>query len=100
MGFGSQFYDKWKGQDLNYVAELWAEKLEEFSLGAIGYAIDKSLEKDFPPNIGEFMFFCRDFKPPVDNILKITKKLSEEDKARNRERLKKISEMLAKKVTA
>ena len=95
LAFGSQFSEKWKGFQIEDIAEDWIEDLNQFSLGAINHGIEKSRALSFPPNLGQFVAFCVEFVPPESNVLKISRKFTPEELAKNRERLKAISEMLA-----
>jgi hypothetical protein len=98
--FGNQWLLKWQGVDMNAVYEDWAADLDEFSLAAIGYAIEVSRKEVQPPNVGEFAKRCAAYVPPQTNVLRISKKITPEEQEANKERLRVIKEMLAKKMSA
>lgn len=94
LAFGNQIAAKWEGLDMKLVYEDWAESLSDFSLGAIGYAIEKARSMKHPPNQGEFRELCREYKS-AEPVLQLPRKFTPEEKAKNRERIADISKMLA-----
>jgi hypothetical protein len=90
--YGSQWTSKWKGIDLSEIYQDWADDLGDFSVAAIGYGVEIARRQEQPPNLGEFMQLCRDYKPQ-DNLLKISRKLTPEQIEANRRRIRAIAEM-------
>ena len=86
---------KWDGLNMDDVYADWAEALQDFTLQSINGAIIASKTCKNPPNQGEFMELCKQFKPA--QLLKIEHKLTPEQMAANRARLAQIAEMLAKR---
>lgn len=66
LAFGNQMQAKWQGIEMREVYLDWAEALGDCSLGAINDAIRQSRISQHPPNQGEFLEYCRQYKPPVD----------------------------------
>lgn len=99
LAFGNQVLAKWQGLDMQAVYAGWAESLHDVSLGAIGFAVGKSkTELAHPPSLSEFRKICLEYVPPQSNVLKISHKLSEEQKQKNRERMAAIAEQFARRV--
>lgn len=93
--FGSQWTSKWAAVgDINTVYEDWAEDLASMSLGAIKWAIVQCRKDGHPPNVGEFVNRCKQYKP-ADAPLKLERKFTEEEMEINRARIAKIKADLA-----
>jgi len=72
---------------MQMVYQDWAESMQDFSLGAIRYAIEKSGNMPHPPNKGEFIETCREYAPKQNNVFRIGHQLTPEQQQKNRERL-------------
>jgi|WetSurMetagenome_2_1015567.scaffolds.fasta_scaffold314404_2 hypothetical protein len=57
---------KWQGIEMLEVYVDWADALSECSLGAINDAIRMSRIEQHPPNQGEFLYYCQQYRPPID----------------------------------
>ena len=66
LAFGNQMQAKWQGIPMQEIYLDWAGALQDCSLGAINDAIRLSRISQHPPNQGEFLEYCRQYKPPVD----------------------------------
>lgn len=60
---------KWQGIDIQEVYVDWIEALGDCSLGAINDAIRQSRISQHPPNQGEFLAYCRQFKIDESKLL-------------------------------
>jgi len=99
MAFGNQLSAKWDGLDLQEVYQDWAEAAQSLTLGAINFGIELSKQQPHPPSQGEFIAHCKRFNPAC-NVLKIERKLSPEEIARNKARIAKIGKLLAARKSA
>jgi hypothetical protein len=66
------------------------EQMNEFSLAAVNHAIEQSSLMEFPPNLGQFVKHCRDYVPPADDTLRLTRKFTDDEKARNKQRVQEL----------
>lgn len=57
--YGASFGRQWEGTNLFEVKGVWAEKLGGFSSQNIADALKACDEKPYPPNLPEFITFCR-----------------------------------------
>lgn len=105
--YGSRFLNMWKtgqvlpdGNDAGIVNAMshWAEKLGGFA--DHGECIKHALAilPPEPPSLPQFVELCR--HAPRKEPLAIEHRLTDEDRARNAERLRKIKEMLNSKFVA
>jgi hypothetical protein len=92
--YGTLFFDKWRDVAPEMLKAAWAEELAGFAdrPDAIKYALDLMLESKFPPSLPEFLADCRRAPAPV--VRQIEHKLSPEEIAHNKARLKLIAENL------
>ncbi len=67
--FGEQFAAKWDNTTPDEMKVVWGRKLAAYSdqPDAIRGALDEAIERQYPPNLGEFYLMCqRRYKaPPV-----------------------------------
>lgn len=63
--YGSQWFDKWDGADLDAVRGQWAAMLDRFDDACIKQALDSILAdgERFPPSLPEFFRRCLAFRP-------------------------------------
>lgn len=91
---------KWQGIEMREVYLDWAQALADCSLGAINDAIRISRIEQHPPNQGEFLHYCSQYKPPADESHRLWYDgggiISQEE---GRTRLESIKKMLAEKMT-
>lgn len=91
---------KWQGIEMREVYLDWAEALGDCSLGAINDAIRISRIEQHPPNQGEFLAYCMQYKPPREDLRMLGYDagglISQEE---GRARLDAIKKMLAEKMT-
>ena len=86
---------KWDGINLEDVYDDWADALQSFTVGAIGYGIDISKTMKHPPNQGEFIHHCMEYSPPkIYNNMQIVKKESQMTKEEAKSKLTKLKEMI------
>jgi hypothetical protein len=97
LGLGNKLTMQWQGMNMQDIYSAWADSLGEFSIAAIAYSAEQSMLMDWAPNLGEFKKHCLNYKPDAENVLRIAKKITPEQQAKNRERLKRIAEMFAEK---
>jgi hypothetical protein len=91
---------KWQGIPMQEVYLDWAEALAGCSLGSINDAIRISRIEQHPPNQGEFLAYCQQYKPPRDNLRMLgydAGGLISQEEGRNR--LESIKKMLFEKMT-
>jgi hypothetical protein len=98
--FGNLMMSKWQGIDINLVYSEWANTLGECSLGSLNHAITLSIEKEYPPNLGEFLANCKQYKPPtIENRIEL--KPTDADIAKERlAEIKKMMQDTANKLTS
>ena len=93
--------NKWDGLDLNDIYDDWGSYLSSCSLAQISHAIDLSIEKEYPPNLGEFMGYCKLYQPPVlPSDRYIDNRSGETNPELAKAKLAEIKVMLTKKMTA
>jgi hypothetical protein len=92
--YGARFSDMWRDTDIADVKAVWAEKLSGFHdrPDCLKYGLDCLVGHPFPPSLPEFLADCR--RAQRQSVVSIDHKLSVEDIARNRARLKSISDNL------
>jgi hypothetical protein len=98
--YGSRFADMWRDADIAMVKAVWAEKLGGFRdrSDCLKYGLDCLDGREWPPTLPEFISDCR--RAPAPKVRALEHKLSPEDIERNRERARKISEALGRKLAA
>ena len=96
LAFGNQMQAKWQGIDIQEVYRDWAEKLQNFSLGAINHAILLAQDSEFPPSLGSFCELCRQYKPQMNDLR--LEKLHVKDTEKGMAEIHRIKEMLAAKM--
>lgn len=57
--YGSAFARQWEGTNLAEVKVVWAEKLGGFTASQIGSALKGCDDRQYPPNLPEFIEMCR-----------------------------------------
>lgn len=57
--YGSSFGRQWEGTNLVDVKAVWAEKLGGFTAPQIGAALKGCDDRQYPPNLPEFIDMCR-----------------------------------------
>ncbi len=57
--YGQQFVSMWANTNIDEVKALWAEKLGSFTASEFAEALNLMAEKQFPPNLPEFLSFCK-----------------------------------------
>lgn len=80
---------------------IWADRFdkEKLTLEQVGAGLDKCAEAhpSFPPSLWEFVKLCKEVKPAAHrDFEKVTEKLSPEQMAENRKRIRGIIESLSK----
>lgn len=80
----------------------WAGRFdkENLTLDQVGAGLDRCAEShpSFPPSLWEFVKLCKSVTPAAHrDFPKVTEKLSPEQRAEGRKRVREIAEMLAKK---
>ena len=68
--YGASFIRQWENTNINEVKSVWAEKLGGFTAQQIGGAIKACDDRNYPPNLPEFVDLCRqaarrEVKPPM-----------------------------------
>lgn len=71
----------------------WAEALQSYTLGAINYGIETAKGAPHPPNQGEFVNYCKAYKPPLTE-LRLERTWSAEEINTNQRRMAGIVAML------
>ena len=98
LSFGTQLQAKWQGIDMNAVYLDWAESLGQFSLGAINYGITRAKASlKHPPSTSEMIELCREYQPNPNNLFRLTQKMTEEQRQKNRERIEAIAKQFGRK---
>lgn len=77
----------------------WADDLQDLTLGQIGYAVELSRKESMPPNIGDFIKRAKEYRPD-DEMLKLPRKFTQEEKERNRKRVESLAKTLGMKLAA
>lgn len=82
--YGSMFHDRWKGCDLNNVAETWAEELGNFAdkPECIGHALIVLASAKYPPSLPEFLEACRQAPRKEVPALRYVPTPADEERAR------------------
>lgn len=57
--YGATFGRQWDGTDLAEVKRTWAEKLGGFTANNIASALNACDDRQYPPNLPEFIELCR-----------------------------------------
>ena len=57
--YGSAFARQWEGTNLAEIKIVWAEKLGGFTASQIGAALKGCDDRQYPPNLPEFIDLCR-----------------------------------------
>jgi len=57
--YGAAFGRQWEGTNLADVKSVWAEKLGGFTASQIGAALKGCDDRQYPPNLPEFIDLCR-----------------------------------------
>lgn len=94
--YGAAFGRQWEGTNLADVKVVWAEKLGGFTAANIGAALTACEDRQYPPNLPEFLDLCRQAAKRADKpMLLPAPELSAEERM---ERAKILSD-LADKLT-
>jgi len=75
----------------------WAESLQSYTLGAINFAIGVSKQDAHPPNLGEFISYCKAYNP-TNNVIKLESKFTPEQLEVNKKRIADILTTLRGKI--
>lgn len=93
----------WGDEDLTEVWQVWADDLKTFRdhPGAIKYALE-NLPADYPPNLIQFKEICRDGlrRAQQQQHAALPHKLTDEEKAANRENIERIKAMISRSVVS
>lgn len=65
LSYGTQFTDKWKGQNIADVMAHWGEQLGSFTPAELKRGYEAIDGHTFPPSLPEFKVMCR---PPIDPV--------------------------------
>ena len=101
LAYGRRSLDMWQGMDMQEVYADWADALQGQSLGSIQFGIDvaKTEVAEKPPTQGQFVAFCKRYKPE-HNLPQIVHRLTPEQIQANKARIADIAAKLAKKKSA
>ena len=69
---------------------VWAESMQDLSIGAIQHGVELSKQDEHPPNLGKFMDHCRKYKPKQVEARLNKNPVSQEKAKENLEKLKKL----------
>lgn len=58
--YGASFGRQWDGTNIDEVKSTWAEKLGGFTSGNIASALKDCDDRQYPPNLPQFLELCRD----------------------------------------
>jgi hypothetical protein len=93
--YGSAFGRQWDGSNIGEVKSAWAERLGGFSAPQIGAALRACDDRQYPPNLPEFIDLCRSAVRREEKPKEIeAPRISAEEAAA---RLEKIEAITAKK---
>lgn len=95
--YGAAFGRQWEGTNLADVKSVWAEKLGGFTASQIGAALKGCDDRQYPPNLPEFIDLCRQAaKREALPLMLPRPELSEQELAQRRAILNTLYEKLTR----
>ena len=95
--YGAAFGRQWEGTNIADVKTVWAEKLGGFTAVHIGAALKSCDDRQYPPNLPEFIDLCRvAAKREAQPLFLPPPELTEEELAERRRILAELHEKLTR----
>lgn len=101
--YGSLFLDRWRGTNLVEVKAVWASELASFADNpeCFGLALKALIdERKLPPTLPEFVALCRQHYRRPSTVVAIEHRLSPDEIARNKARVRALLDQLGRRMAA